>query len=129
MDSAEILAIFRIIAPEFTEVEDAAVMLQFEFCEDFVSESKFGKFYGKAIAYYSAHMMKLYNIADETGSESGILTAAGLVMEKEGDLQRQYATGEATKSSVDDMLKKTMYGKLFLQLRAMCIVPVLTRMG
>lgn len=128
MDSADILAIFRIVAPEFAEVEDVAVMLQIEFCKDFVSESKFGNFYGKVMAYYTAHMMKIYNVADENGSESGMLTAGGVVMEKEGDLQRQYSQAESSQS-IDDMLKKTMYGRMFLQIRAMCIVPVLTRMG
>ncbi len=128
MDNVEIIAIFRTIAPEFAEVEDAAVLLQIEFCKDFVSESKFGKFYGKAIAYYAAHMMKIYNVAEENGSESGMLTAGGVVMEKEGDLQRQYAQAESSQS-IDDMMKKTMYGKMFLQIRSMCIVPALTRMG
>lgn len=128
MDNADILTIFRLVAPEFSEVDNSEIMLQIDFCKDFVSERKFGKFYGKAVSYYVAHLLKIYAIADENGSESGIITTNGVVMEKEGDLQRQYSTSENSDISVD-MLKKTMYGKLFLQLRSMCIVPVLTRMG
>ena len=95
---------------------------------DFVSESRFGPFYAKAVALYAAHLLKLNEIAEDEGAASGAITAAGIVMEKEGDLQRQYGSSTST-STADEFLRKTLYGTLFLQLRSMCIVPAVTRMG
>lgn len=130
MDTAAILVTFRAIAPEFTAavVSDESAIAEFSLVADFVSESKFGPFYNKAIAVYAAHLLKLNEVAADDGSSGGTITAGGIIMEKEGDLQRQYGTSAST-SAADEFLSKTLYGKLFLQLRSMCIVPAMTRMG
>lgn len=130
MDTVAILTVFRTIAPEFTAdiVSDAAAETEFSMVADFVSESRFGPFYAKAVALYAAHLLKLNEIAEDEGAASGAITAAGIVMEKEGDLQRQYGSSTST-STADEFLRKTLYGTLFLQLRSMCIVPAVTRMG
>lgn len=130
MDTVAILTVFRTIAPEFTTdiVSDAAAETEFSMVADFVSESRFGPFYAKAVALYAAHLLKLNEIVEDEGATSGAITAAGIVMEKEGDLQRQYGSRTST-STADEFLRKTLYGTLFLQLRSMCIVPAVTRMG
>ena len=130
MDTAAILTVFRAIAPEFTVtvIPDDAAVAEFSLVADFVSEPKFGPFYNKAVALYAAHLLKLNEVATDDGAASGAITAGNIVMEKEGDLQRQYGASTST-SAADEFLSKTLYGKLFLQLRSMCIVPAMTRMG
>lgn len=124
-------ALFRQIAPEFAEATDEEIALQIKFTTDFLSEKRFGKFYTKALLYLAAHFMKLQSIIAEEGGTSAALTAGAVTSEKEGDLERRYADrnqGDGEKS-FETLLKKTSYGLMFLQIRAMCIVPVLTRMG
>ena len=101
MDTAAILVTFRAIAPEFTAavVSDESAIAEFSLVADFVSESKFGPFYNKAIAVYAAHLLKLNEVAADDGSSGGTITAGGIIMEKEGDLQRQYGTSASTSAA------------------------------
>ena len=127
MDAAEVLKIFRKIAPEFEKVEDRLIKEQADIFGDFLSKKRFGQFYTRAVAYFIAHQMKLNAMAAESGTDSGALTAGNVTMEKEGDLQRQYADNGI--SSADSLLRKTVYGRQYLAIRAMCIVPLMMRMG
>lgn len=124
-------ALFRQIAPEFAEITDEEIALQIAFATDFLSEKRFGKFYAKALLYLAAHFMKLQSIVADEGGAGAALTAGAVVAEKEGDLERRYADCNQRdgEKSFEALLKKTSYGLMFLQLRSMCIVPVLTRMG
>lgn len=130
MDTAAALGIFRKIAPEFAEIADNEVRDRMVLYADMVSQKRFGPYYDRAIAYLTAHFLKLDQIAAEEGADSGTLTGHGLTMEKEGDLQRQYgSTVSSSAGSLDDLLSKSYYGRMFLAIRHMCIVPVITRMG
>ena len=84
MDAAEVLKIFRKIAPEFEKVEDRLIKEQADIFGDFLSEKRFGQFYTRAVAYFIAHQMKLNAMAAESGTDSGALTAGNVTMEKEG---------------------------------------------
>lgn len=123
------LALFRQIAPEFAASTNEEISLQVDFARDFVSEKRFGRFYTKALMYLSAHFLKLQSLAAEEGGACAALTSGSVVMEKEGDLERRYNDRVKDGDDLDALLKKTVYGLMFRQIRSMCIVPALTRMG
>ena len=118
-----ILEIFRIVAPEFAEVPDETVLANIALCEDMVSKKNFGKFYERAVAFYAAHNMALANLVATDGSGGTSITAGAVTREKEGDLERQYSEGTAR----EDLLDKTVYGRQYLNLLKLCIVPVTMR--
>lgn len=128
----ELIAVFRLTIPAMSDVTDAQLALDFSIYGDYVSEGRFGKLYPKALCYFVAHMLTLNSMIENAGGDAGNvnLTAGGLTSEKEGQLARGYAsTMSAASSAGDDLLKKTLYGQLFLQLRDLVIVPATIRTG
>ena len=118
-----ILAIFRVIAPEFKDIPDATVQANIDIYADMISRANFGKYYERAVAFYTAHNMALTNLMTSSGSSSADVTGGAIVREKEGDLEKQYAEGKNS----NDLLDKTVYGKQYLNLMKVCIVPVTIR--
>ena len=131
--NAEILALFRTLAPEFSieNFPDAVIESRIEIYKDFCSKKSFGRFYERAIALLIAHFLTLEKITAEESAASGLLTGGGLTGEKEGDLQRNFGavTSSSSADNPDAIFDKTVYGKMFLQIRAMCIVPATIRKG
>lgn len=128
----EMLTAFRAFAPEFSETSDEMIQARIDFVCDFISKKKFGRFYDNALLCLVAHYLTLQQTVADEGAASATLTAGAVVTEKEGDLERRYADGSggaASSTDPDVLYKKTAYGLMFLQLRAMVIVPALTRMG
>lgn len=119
---------FRLTIPAMADVTDEQLASDFETYRDYVSEKRFGKLFPKALAYFVAHMRTLNAmIADAASAGDASLTAGTVTHEKEGDLERSYSAVGASTSDADAMLKRTLYGQAFLQLRAMVIVPVTVR--
>ncbi|SHI61984.1 Protein of unknown function [Anaerovibrio lipolyticus DSM 3074] len=118
-----ILEIFRVIAPEFKDVPDATVQANIDIYADMISRANFGKYYERAVAFYTAHNMALSNIMTASGSSSTDVTGGAIIREKEGDLEHQFAEGRTS----SDLLNKTVYGKQYLDLMRLCIVPVTIR--
>lgn len=130
--TAELIAVFRVTVPALSEVTDAQLTLDFGVYGDYVSEGRFGKLYPKALCYFVAHMITLNQMIENAGGDAGNvnLTAGGLTSEKEGQLARGYSsTVSASTGAGDELLKKTLYGQLFLQLRDMVIVAPTIRTG
>ena len=117
-----ILEIFRVIAPEFADATDEVVQANIDIYADLISRSNFGKFYGRAVAFYTAHNMALANMMTSSGSSSTDVIGGAVIREKEGDLEKQYSEGKTT----NDLLDKTIYGKQYLNLTGI-IVPVTIR--
>lgn len=123
------LETFRLVAPEFSAVNDATVNNAITFVSDEISESKFGSLYTKALAYLAAHFFA-WNAIATAGSTSGAAVGGRIVSEKEGDLSRSYAdNGSQVSSSFTDNLERTAYGLEYKRLARKRIVPILTRMG
>ncbi len=116
----EILELIRKIAPEFNDVADEEMEDFIDVYADLVSERYFGKHYNKAVAFLVAHQLTLFNIANssEAGAGDSSLIAGDVLMEKEGDLQRQYGNVNTSNSEADSLLNKTYYGKMFISLRS-----------
>ncbi len=132
--TAELIAVFRLTVPALSDVTDAQLALDFEIYRDYVSERRFGKLYPKALSYFVAHMITLNQMIASKASDGGAgnvnLTAGGLTSEKEGQLARGYSSVvSASTGAGDDLLKKTLYGQMFLQLRDMVIVAPTIRTG
>ena len=132
----ELIAVFRLTIPAMADVTDAELTSDIEIYRDYVSEKRFGKLFPKALAYFIAHMRTLNdmiaNAVADGGVADGNVATGALIREKEGDLARAYADPSASGSGDTEseaLLKKTLYGQLFLQLRAMVIVPVNIRRG
>ena len=135
MTTAEIIACFRLTVPAMPDVTDVELASDIDIYRYYVSEKVFGRLYGKALCYFIAHMRTLNDMivgAVAAGSNAGdsSITAGAVTSEREGDLQRSYATLSAgTTDESKALLMKTLYGQLFLQLRRMCIIPATVRHG
>lgn len=121
--NAEILALFRTLAPEF-DIEnfpDDVIESRIEIYKDFCSTKFFGRFYARAVAALVAHFLTLEKMTAEEGAANGFITGGGLTGEKEGDLQRNFGvvTSSSSADNPDAIFDKTVSGKMFLQLRAM----------
>ena len=134
--TAELIAVFRLTIPAMADVTDAELTSDIEIYRDYVSEKRFGKLFPKALAYFIAHMRTLNDMIANAVADGGVADAnvatGALIREKEGDLERAYADPSASGSGDTEseaLLKKTLYGQMFLQLRAMVIVPVTIRQG
>lgn len=122
----EILAVFRVIAPEFANLTDAQVKTMIALAEGFVSKKTFGKKYDLAVAYLTAHFIALGNVYTVSGSSTDS-SVAGVKREKEGDLEREYAIPDA--SDYMSLLYKTYYGRMYLQIMKLCAIGIKTRFG
>lgn len=139
--TTELIEQFRLTIPAMPAdvVSDAELASDIDVYSAYVSEKRFGKLYPKALSYFIAHMRTLNDMiagAVASGSNAGdpVLNAGALISEREGDLARGYSSGGSGSSSgsssdSDEVLKKTIYGKLFLQLRAMVICSATVRVG
>ena len=128
----ELTQVFRLTVPALSDVTDEQLALDFGVYGDYVSEGRFGKLYPKALCYFVAHMITLNQMIANAGGNAGNvnLVAGGLTSEKEGQLARGYANVSSPGTSAsDEILKKTLYGQLFLQLRDMAIVAPTIRTG
>lgn len=133
----DLIAQFRLTIPAMPAdvVSDEELASDIEMYRDYVSEKRFGRLFPKALSYFIAHMRTLNDIiaaavsAGGTAGDSSLL-AGTITSEKEGELSRSYAAPSTSSSSdYDAVLKKTMYGQLFLQLRAMVCVSATVRIG
>lgn len=133
----ELIAVFRLTIPamDSTVVSDTELESDIEVYSEYVSEKRFRTLYPKALSFFIAHMRTLNDmiavaVADGSGAGDATFSAGTLISEKEGDLARGYSSGSSSDSDGSDsesLLRKTMYGRMFLQLRDMVIVPVTMR--
>ena len=124
---ADVIAVFRVIAPEFSELTDAQLETWFELFAPMVSKNTFGIKYNLALAYFVAHIIALNSIYTTTAGASSDASVAGVKREKEGDLEREYAIPDA--SDYMSLLYKTYYGRMYLQIMKLCAIGIKTRFG
>ncbi len=123
----DVLKVFRVIAPEFTQMTDGEVMEVIEVYKGLVSKKTFGDKYNLALAYFIAHILSLNNVYTTTAGASSDASVAGVKREKEGDLEREYAIPDA--SDFMSLLYKTYYGRMYLQIMKLCAIGIKTRFG
>lgn len=123
----DVLKVFRVIAPEFSNLTDEEVTAMLELFAPMVSKNTFGAKYNLALAYFVAHILALNGVYASVQGSSTDGSVAGIKREKEGDLEREYAIPDA--SDYMSLLYKTYYGRMYLQIMKMCAIGIKTRFG
>lgn len=134
----EALEIFRIVATEFSDipdedvinpetgkVEERGVTTFLELYKDQISKKRFGSSYEKALAYLTAHKLKMngYGESSASGSISDSLRVSHY---SEGETSISFSTGQQTNLQVDAEYALTVYGLEFLTLRRNAIIPIIS---
>lgn len=130
------LEIFRMVAKEFSDipdddvVDDTGRVAQYGvksfigLYADQISEKRFGASYQKALAYLTAHKLKMNGYGDAgTGTIADSLRVGSY---SEGETSISYTTGQQTNLQVDAEYALTAYGLEFLTLRRNAIIPIVS---
>ena len=130
------LEIFRMVADEFSNLPDDNVVNNegkitqygvksfISLYADQISEKRFGASYQKALAYLTAHKLKMNGYGDTgTGSIADSLRVGSY---SEGETSISYTTGQQTNLQVDAEYALTVYGLEFLTLRRNAIIPIVS---
>ena len=134
----EALGIFRMVATEFQDLPDEDVIDEetgavtqygvksfIELYSDQISEKRFGKSYQKALAYLTAHKLKMSGYGDSSSSGS-IADSLRVSSFSEGESSISFSTGQSTNLQVDAEYALTVYGLEFLTLRRNAIIPIIS---
>ena len=131
------LQIFRIVAKEFDnipdedeideetgKVEQYGVKTFIDLYKDQISEKRFGDSYQKALAYLTAHKLKMSGYGNtENGTIGDALRVASY---SEGEASISYATSQQTNLEVNAEYALTTYGLEFLTLLRNAIIPIVS---
>lgn len=131
------LEIFRLVAAEFSDMPDEDVrdpdtgkIVRYgvnsflKLYSDQISEKRFGSSYQKALAYLTAHKLKMNGYGD---SENGkIADSLRVGSYSEGETSISYTTNQQTNLQVDGEYALTVYGLEFLTLRRNAIIPIVS---
>lgn len=116
------IEVFRLIAREFSTVQDAEVNKWIELTKPLISAKRFGSTYHQAIALLVAHRLKMAGYGDDsTGAIGDTLRVASY---SEGETSINFNTAQATNLLADGELTLTAYGLQFLSLRRMRIITI-----
>lgn len=120
----EPLELFRLVATEFSEVEDEEVEKWMELAKPFVSKKKFGNTYDHAIAYLTAHKLKMAGKGDNTmGKVDDALRVSSF---SEGDASIGFSVSQGNNMAVDAEYALTIYGLQYLSIRRQRITPIIS---
>lgn len=131
------LAIFRLVATEFADMPDDDVIDSatdkvtrygvrsfLQLYSDQISEKRFGKSYQKALAYLTAHKLKMSGYGStENGTMSDALRVSSY---SEGETSITYSTNQQSNLQVDAEYALTVYGLEFLTLRRNAVIPIIS---
>ncbi len=124
----EALELIRTTMTEFAEVEDKTIQIFLSLAESMISRRRFGKLYPQALAYLSAHKMKLAGLGTAVGGSTGCIgDTIGLSSISEGETSMSFSNNQTGNTTVDAEYGLTLYGMQFLQLKRSCILTILSR--
>lgn len=131
------LEIFRLVAKEFAympdddvkdpdtgKVTEYGVNSFIKLYADQISEKRFGNSYQKALAYLTAHKLKMNGYGDT--SSGSIADSLRVGSYSEGETSISYTTGQQTNLQVDAEYALTVYGLEFLTLRRNVVIPIIS---
>ena len=134
----EALEIFRMVAGEFQDIPDEDVIDEetgkvmrygvrsyLSLYSDQISEKRFGRSYAKALAYLTAHKLKMTGCGDKSFS-GNIADSLRISSFSEGETSVSFSTGQSTNLQVDAEYALTTYGLEFLTLRRNAIIPIIS---
>lgn len=131
------LAIFRLVATEFADMPDEDIVDTesgtvtkyginsfLKLYSDQISEKRFGKSYQKALAYLTAHKLKMNGYGNNENGVIGDSLRVGSY--SEGETSIHYTTNQQTNLQVDAEYALTVYGLEFLTLRRNAVIPIIS---
>ena len=136
----EALKIFRMVAAEFAsipdddvtdpetgEVKEYGINSYLELYKDQISEKRFGSTYQKALAYLTAHKLKMSGLGNNEGTGNiAIEDSIRVGSYSEGETSISFTTNQQTNLQVDAEYALTVYGLEFLTLRRNAIIPIIS---
>lgn len=117
--------IIRLVAPEFSEVDDTVISKWVEIVKPMVSQKRFGELYEQALAYLVCHKLKMAgNGANPLGELGTIGIGFSIGSVSEGGTSVSFGAGQSSNLATDAELALTAYGLQFLSLRRLVIIPI-----
>jgi len=114
--------IFRLVGTEFASIGDEEVNKWIELTKPFISEKRFGRFYEQALAYLTAHRMKMSGLGDTAlGTIGDSLRVSSY---SEGETSVSFSVNQQTNMLADAELALTQYGLSYLTIRRLVIIPI-----
>lgn len=121
---AEPLKIFRIVAAEFSAVDDETVDIWLGLTAPLVSRKRFGRVYEQALALLTAHRMKMAAVGTDESASGAFddLGGAGAAFKigsytSGGESVSFNSAALTSQLSTDAEFSQTVYGVQFLTLR------------
>lgn len=119
------IEIIRLVAPEFSEVDDTVISKWVEIVKPMVSQKRFGGLYEQALAYLVCHKLKMAgNGANSLGELGTIGIGFSIGSFSEGGTSVSFGAGQSSNLATDAELALTAYGLQFLSLRRLVIIPI-----
>lgn len=118
----ETIETLRLIAPEFKSYTDDELKSWISLSEPFVNKKAFGKFYNQALAYLTAHKMKMGGLGDTSHGTVG--DSVRIASVSEGDVSISFSGNQASTDDADAEYLLTHYGIQYLAIRKAVIFPV-----
>lgn len=119
--------VLRMVAPEFASSSEEEIDTWMELTSPFISEKIFGKLYKQALAYLTAHRMKMAGLGDNSYGTVADTFRVGSF--NEGETSISFNTAQATNLLSDGELSLTAYGLSFLGIRRLVVIPLKTAGG
>mgnify|MGYP001124745490 CR=1 FL=1 len=116
------IEIFRLVATEFSSMEDTTVSQCLELTSPLISKRVFGKLYDQALALLTAHRLKMAGYGDSSYGTVGDTLRIGSY--SEGETSIGFTVNQATNLLVDAELTLTPYGLEYLSLRRLVVIPI-----
>lgn len=121
----KVLEIIRATMDEFKNVPDEKVEVFISLAEPLVSPKRFGKLYEQAVAYITAHKMKLAGLGNVIGVGT-IGDTFGIASVSEGDTSVSFSTSQQSNmGKADGEYALTLYGSMYLTLRSRVSIPII----
>lgn len=121
----EVLNIIRSTMKEFSDVPDGDIEVYISLADPMINQKRFGKLYPQALAYLTAHKMKMDGLGTTVGI-GAIGDTIGLSSVSEGETSVSFSNTQVGNIASNAEYGLTVYGLQFLQLKRSCVVPIIS---
>ncbi len=121
----EALDIIRKTMPEFEKVDDDTIKTFISLAEPLISKKRFGKLYEQALAYLSAHKMKLRGLGTSIGIGTIGDTFGSFFCFRRRNIGVFFSSTQQSRlGEADGEYALTIYGTEYLNLRKRVAIPI-----
>lgn len=122
----EALKVFRLVAKEFEDMEDLEVQEHMSIFSCMISKRKYGDLYDKALAYLTAHKLKMHGYGDVSSGFGTLSDSLRVASYSEGETSISFSTNQSTNLQADAEYALTSYGLMFIELRRLVVIPIVS---